>query len=46
MKRNPALIDLHLLLAKTKIAQVKIRRESASYESNQNSSQQVDSSSV
>lgn len=46
MKRNPALLDLHLMLAKTRIAQVKISNESASYESDEGLSENVDNSSI
>ena len=46
MRRNPALIDLHLFMAKTKIAQVKISSESSSIESKIDSHEHVDNSTI
>lgn len=44
MRRNPALIDLHLFLAKTKVAQIKISSDSSPAKLEENQSEKLDTS--
>ncbi|MFK7947982.1 MAG: hypothetical protein AB8G11_10345 [Saprospiraceae bacterium] len=46
MRRNPALIDLHLFLAKTKAAQTKINSGSPPIGSDKNSIENIDTSTL
>lgn len=46
MARNPALIDLHLFLTKTKVAQVKIRQESLPVKSKNDLDNIVDNTTI
>ena len=46
MRRNPALIDLHLFLAKTKAAQTKISSESSPVDTSKNQDKRTDTSTL